>query len=227
MHYMRHRITLLALVLMASASALFAQQGGVAVELRVGNNNALGNYSALAVEARHNFNEDIALRGGFMYNTFGGVATQVRPAYYICDYDFGRLRVEGLLHYAFQSGTHSLAEGLGVGFDMPNLWASVGYYYRTMHHGGYDISERFNLFYELGVRCLADVERWDLDVVLSNCRSAELERSHQPSLYIDGRWYPNSRLGVALGVSYKPTGIFHISSDYYQIYTLVGLCYRW
>jgi hypothetical protein len=54
-----------------------------------------------------------------------------------------------------------------------------------------------------------------------------LERHYQPSFAVEVWWYPNEKWGVQLGANYKPAGMFNISSDYYQMYGNIGVCYKW
>lgn len=204
----------------------YAQESMVKLNIKGGNNAVLGYFGALSVEAQHSLKKSFSVKGGVQCNTSGKFVAEARPAYF---YDFakGRLHAEALLHYAPSSGIHNLAFGAGVGFTARYVNMILGYYYRTITAGKESIVEPFNLYYELGVNCLASIPSWDLVLSISNNRIFELERHYQPSFSIDGWWYPRKKMGVTLGVSCKPAGIFNISSNYYQLYTNIGICYKW
>lgn len=215
-----------ALLLLSLGTLSHAQESGLRLNIKGGNNAALGHYGALSVEGYHSLKKSFQVKGGIQCNTLGNFAVEARPSYF---YDFaaGRLHAEALLHYAPNSTIHNIAFGAGVGFTSRYVNITLGYYYRTITAGKERIKEPFNIYYELGVSCLPTIQNWDLILSVSNNRIFELERHYQPSFMIDGWWYPTKRMGVTLGVSYKPAGIFNISSDYYQLYTNIGVCYKW
>ncbi|MBO7199655.1 MAG: hypothetical protein J6V26_06445 [Alistipes sp.] len=220
------RLFLLFTLIVAGIGALHAQSEELTLGFKGGHNAALGPFAAASVEVDYELVDYFAIDGGAQYCSIGRVVAAARPRYFH-DFGFGRLSGEVLLDYSYQGRMNSCAIGCGASVDIRGLWVKVGYYHRTMVLGTDRLCEPFNIYYELGVRCLPKLEHWDLDVVLTNCRIFELERHYQPSLAIDARWYPAERVGVLLGVNYKPAGMFNISSDYYQLYANVGVCYRW
>ena len=92
---------------------------------------------------------------------------------------------------------------------------------------GEGICEPFNIYYELGICCIPKCKQWDLNLILTNSRHFEIERHYQPSFAIDTWWYPNDKFALQFGVNYKPAGIFNISSEFYQLYANIGVCYKW
>lgn len=221
---MRRVITLLLFLLLCSR--LLAQQGEVMLGIKGGDNTLFGSFAAISVEAKYVTDNHFSLRGGGVYSTFSRVVAEVRPAYSL-DFNFGQLSAELLLNFARQNNIDSYAVGGGLRLDRRSLWVSLGYYHRTMTRGTDSFTEPFNIYYEFGWHSLSHTEQWDLDISLTNSRLCELERHYQPSLALDGWWYPGDRLGVLLGVCYKPAGTFNMSSDYYQLYTNLGVCYKW
>ncbi len=219
------RLALL-LLLACFATTTFAQEGSILVGVRGGHNVTFGNFSATSLQAQHNFNEHFALEGGVQQSSYERFVCEVRPSYRY-DLGFGKVQVEALAHYTTLQNIHTCALGIGVGVATPHLFATVGYYFRSLQSATTLLTEPFNLLYEFGVNCLPEVENWALKVALSNSRIFELDRHYQPTLYVDGWWYPTEKVGVMLGASYKPTGVFHISSTYYQFYANLGVCYRW
>lgn len=214
------------LLLLCISSLIYAQNGNVELGARVGHNATFGNFSAVTLKAEHNFGANFSLRGGIFQSSYERFATEVRPAYRH-ELDFGTLHFEGLMHYATQSNHNTCALGGGVGITTSHLFATLGYYFRTLGNATERLTEPFNLYYKFGVSCLPDVQDWDLLVTFSNSHLLELDRHYLPSLTIDGWWHLSEKMGATLGLSYKPTGIFHISTTYYQLYANFGVCYKW
>ena len=223
---MKKIILLLLLALGLGVGKVQAQQGEVLLGLRGGDNALLGAFSALSVEVDYSSEKHFSLRGGALYSAIEHGVVELRPRYFF-NLNYGRISAEFLLHYTQQNSISNYAVGGGLAFDVRRVWASLGYYCRVMTLGVDAVREPFNIYYELGVRCLPRRERWDLNVIFSNSRFFELERHYQPSLVVEGWWYPLTRLGVQVGATYKPAGTFNLSSDYYQLYANVGVCYRW
>lgn len=220
---LRHFLVLLFLSLTILS---YAQEGQVNLNLKNGNNVALGYYAALSVEAHHCFQEGFSITGGAQYNNKGHFMTEARPAYFH-KFVAGVMHVETLLHYILKSNIHNYAFGAGIGFTARYVYLKLGYYYRAFAIGSSIISEPFNIYYEFGVSCLPRLPKWDLKVSISNSRIFELERHYQPSLFVDAWWYPSKRTGVTLGVSYKTAGMFNMSCDYDQFYINTGIHYKW
>ena len=222
---LRKRHTLL-LLLLSLSGLLYAQDGHISASLRGGNNATFGNFSAITIEAEHNFAANVSLKGGLLSSSYERMAAEMRTSYRH-DLGFGVLHLEGLMHYAAQSSHSTHALGGGVGLTTSRLFVTIGYYFRTLKNSTDRLTEPFNLYYRFGVSCLPNNPDWDLMLTFSNSHFLELERHYQPSLNIDGVWHLSEKLGATLGLSYKPTGIFHISTTYYQLYANLGVCYKW
>ena len=217
---------ILTLLLLLISGVIYAQGGHIELGARVGNNTAMGNFSAITLKGEHYFGSNFSLEGGILQSSYGRLATDVRPTYHH-KVECGTLHFEGLAHYATQSSLHTFALGGGVGISFEHFFASFGYYFRTLGGASETLTEPFNLYYKFGVNCLPEVEDWDLLVTFSNSHLLDLDRHYQPSLAAEGMWHLSDRLGATLGICYKPTGIFHISTVYYQFYTNFGVCYKW
>ena len=220
---LRHILTLLFLSL---CTLSHAQESRVNLNLKGGNNATFGYYGALSIEGHHCMKNSFSLKGGLQCNTIGHFAAEARPAYFH-DFTKGRLHAEALLHYAPIAGIYNYALGAGVGFTARYVNIDLGYYYRGITADGDSFCEPFNIYYEFEVSCLPSITDWDLMISISNSRLLELERHFQPSFFVDGWWYPSEKSGITVGVSYKPAGMFNITSDYYQLYLNVGACYKW
>jgi hypothetical protein len=167
-----------------------------------------------------------AISGGVQYSTIGRTALEARPSYFK-SVKWGQISAEALLHYTYMYSLNNFAAGVGIKLETKWIDAKLGYYYRLYGSAGNIITEPFNLYYKGTIHCLPMFEKWDLDLTLTNCETFELERHYQPSFIVQGWYYPKKFLGITLGANYKPSGMFHLSSDYYQFYTKLGVCYRW
>ena len=211
---------------LAVVSSSQAQSGDVSLGAKGGYCAPFGSFAAVSVQAKYAAAKHFALRGGTQYNTIARTTAEVRPQYFH-DFNFGRISAELLFNYTYQSRLNSYALGCGATLDILHIWATLGYYHRTMTMTSDKVCEPFNIYYELGIRCLPRREKWDLNVILTNSQLLELERHYQPSVAVEAWWYPLEKMGIQAGVNYKPAGMFNISSDYYQFYANVGVCYRW
>ncbi|MBO7231418.1 MAG: hypothetical protein J6V20_08465 [Bacteroidaceae bacterium] len=222
---MRHKYILL-LLFSVFSSLLYAQDNTVELSVKGGNNMALGNFVALSIDANTVPCKSFSLKGGLQYNFSSDFVAEVRPAYF---YDLPKMRlsVEALVHYQPLNNIHNVAAGGGFGLRTRYLWATLGYYHRSITSGKSRFCEPFNLYYEFGVNVLPSVEICDLMFSISNSRIFDLERHYQPSLIVDCMLYPIEKWGVVLGACYKPAGMFNLSSDYYQFYANIGVCYKW
>lgn len=223
---LKTKFFLIVSLLVCCCSFIQAQDSSISFRLRAGDTTPFGGFAAVSADVKHSFENNFAVNGGVQYNSTGRTATEIRPAY-IFDLENGSLSTKILLHYSHQSSIDNFAVGFGADYSYKWLFLTAGYYYRIYGCNGSYMKEYFNLFYQGGLKCLPDVEEWDLNIYITNCELFELERHYQPSLMVQGWWYPNDWLGVNLGVSYKHTGMFGIASDYYQLYGSTGICYRW
>ena len=220
------RVLLLLILFTTCAGAVSAQEGRAMLGVKGGHNALFGHYASISADVDYEAQRHFAIYGGAQYGTIGSVAAELRPQYFH-DFNFGRLSGELLLGGVYQGSVHNYVVGCGVELDVSYIWATLGYYHRTLKLGNESLLEPFNIYYELGIRCLPMCKLWDLNVVVTNSRHFEVERHYQPSLSVDAWWYPCDRFALQFGVCYKPAGMFHISSDYYQLYASVGVCYRW
>ena len=217
---------ILLLLFINFSNLLHAQENSVALSLRGGNSMVLRNFVAVSLDTRCNPCENFSLKGGLLYNFSSGFVAEVRPAYY---YDLPKMRlsVEALLHYVPQNNIHNIAAGAGLGLKMRYWWTTLGYYHRTIASCDSRFHEPFNVYYEFGVNVLPKVEICDLMFSITNSRIFDLERHYQPSITADCLFYPFDKWAIALGACYKPAGMFNLTSDYYQFYANLGVCYRW
>lgn len=203
-----------------------AQDGKVLLEGNIGHNAFFGEFGAISVEVEHSLEKYFAIKGGVQYNTIGRTAIEARPAFFH-DMKWGQFSAEVLLHYVRQSSINNYVAGAGLGISGKWAYCKLGYYYRTFSFDNWQINEIFNIYYEGGINFLPMCENWDLQLVFTNSEMFELERHYQPSYKLQGWYYPIKKLGLTLGLSYKPSGMFNMSAGYYQLYTNLGICYKW
>ena len=220
------RFILLLLLFVTYANSLSAQNSYTKLDVKGGHNAIFGPFAAISAEAGYEAQKYFAVFGGAQYNTIGSVAAELRPRYFH-DFNFGRLSGEALLGATYQSHMYNFIMGCGASLDTRYIWANLGYYYRSIRVDGESICEPFNIYYELGIRCIPKCKQWDLNLIITNNRHFEIERHYQPSFAIDTWWHANDKFGLEFGVSYKPAGMFSISSEFYQLYANIGVCYKW
>ena len=220
------RILVSILLMVSSPLILSAQDDGIMLGLRAGHNTVFGGFGAISLEAAKTLCGNLSINGGLQYNTIGKATLEVRPVYHI-PFEWGRLSVESLITYTNLSSINSFAAGAGATVDSRNVSMTLGYYYHLYGGQGGWIKEPFNVFYELRAHFLRKIEDWNLDLVITNCETFELERHYQPSFMAEGSFYPTDKLGIVFGIGCKPSGVFNISADYYQSYLKTGVCYRW
>lgn len=220
------KLVLIFALLTCSAYILAAQDSALRLRLKAGDKASHGAFISSSIEGEHSLDELFAVRGGLMYSSIGRTALELRPELFH-DLSWGRFKAEALFHYSRQGSINNTAAGLGLGLDIRWVYAKAGYYYRSISSKSDKITEPLNCFYELGVRFLEKNDRWDLDFIITNSEMFELERQYQMTALLDGCWHAGKNLGINFGVGYKPSGTFHMSSDYYQLFGTLGLCYRW
>lgn len=221
------KIILLLLVALLPPLVIAQERGDVRLDGHMGFNQTSGMYGGASVSSSFDSFGFLEFDSALRYSSFNRVALDIRPSWFR-DFPFGRLTAGALMHYTRQNHTDDLCFGAGAGLELRWFRIDLGYYYRVMMAGdGGSITEPLNLYYELAFSCLPDVEKWDLNAIISNCRPAQLERLHQPCLALEGIYYPSPCIGLVLSADYRRTGILHVSSSFYQFYGSLGVKYRW
>lgn len=231
MRYLGTKIAILSVILSAAFAEVAAgmepiKSDQVMIDLRAGHNAALGSFTAFALQTQQIFGDDSRLDTGVQYNTLGKIALEARQSYDI-HFDWGELLPEAIVTYSNLSSINSLSIGAGAKAYFGRLSAKLGYYYHLYGNKSGKISEPFNIYYEFCVDIFHKIEKWALDLILTNCEPFELERHYQPSFIAECHHNFCKNLCLSLGVGYKPSGTFNISADYYQSFIKTGLCYRW
>ncbi len=205
-----------------------AQEGEVRATGIGGYNSTFGYFAGAEISAHHIVQPWFQVRGAFRYTSFPEYTLDIRPGIYY-DLKSGKIHAEILLYGAYQSSIYDLCTGISAGYLHKWFWVSLGYYFRHIQpsEGSRGYSEPRNLMYEAGVSILPDIRKWNLNVIISNSRLAELERFHQPSLILEGTYYPLSDLGIHISAALRRAGLFNLSSNCYQEYLSVGISYRW
>ena len=224
---MRKIRNILAMLFMISSPIILnGQVHEVSAGLRAGHNAMFGGFAAISLETAQTICTDFSLSGGIQYNTIGKTSLELHPGYE-WQFDWGKLRSEVLAAYSHLCSINTFAAGAGAHFDFDPISARIGYYYRIYGGQGSKISEPFTVYYEFCVHFLRKIEKWFLDLKITNCEIFELERHYQPSYIADAAYYPTSRMGICFGIGCKPAGSFNMSADYYQSFLKTGICYRW
>ena len=225
----RIKIVLTTFLVIISHSLTFAKQpikdDEVMLGLRTGHNATFGCFAAASIQTIQNFS-DFNLQAGVQYNTIGKTAVEARPAY-VKAFNWGKISAEALVAYTNLTSVNSISAGAGVGLSGKWIGGKLGYYYRMYGTSGSRIQEPFNIYYEIYANLLPMLDSWTLQLVITNNEVFELERHYQPTFIAQCRYDLKDSLGLSMGVGYKPSGMFHVSADYYQSFLNLGVYYRW
>ena len=207
---------------------IMAQEGGVRATGIGGRNSSFGYFAGTEVAVHHIAQSWFQVSGALRYTSFPEYTLDIRPGIYY-NLKSGKIHADILIQGAYQSNIYDLCTGISAGYRHKWFWVSLGYYYRLIQpsDGSRGVSEPRNLMYEAGVSLLPDIQKWDLNMIISNSRLAELERFHQPSLIVEGMYYPLCNLGIHISAALRRAGLFNLSSNCYQEYLSVGISYRW
>lgn len=205
-----------------------AQEGGIKAEGIAGRNAIFGFFAGAEIAADYAAPSWFQARGAFRYISFPKYTLDLRPGIHR-GLKSGEIYAETLFIGTFQGRSYNLCAGIDAGYRSKWFWVSLGYYYRLMmpSDGSNGLSEPANIMYEAGVTLLPEVQAWDLNIIISNSRLCELERFYQPSLIIEGTYYPLPYLGICASAAVKRAGIFNLSSNNYQEYFSLAIEYRW
>lgn len=214
------------LLLALTSGVLKAQNTETTLGIRTGHNASFGGFAAVSAEARHILDQRFIVHGGVQYNTIGRTAAEARPSYFH-DFSWGRVSAEAIISYTRFTSVNSLAAGAGVGISGKWLSGRLGYYYHTYGGKGGQINEPFNIYYEFAASLLPMIAEWDLKLAVTNSEIFELDRHYQPTFIALCSYYPRQNIGIHMGIGCKPSGMFHLSADYYESYLKLGVCYRW
>lgn len=220
------RYILLILLFASFTFTMNGQDDELMLRLRTGHNATFGGFAAFSVETVQSLDNNFQLSGGIQYNTIGRTALEARPAFCI-DRSWGKISAETLLAYRHLSSTNSFAAGAGAAVSGRWLAVKLGYYYHLYGQEGECIEEPFNIYYELRVNLLPMMESWGLQLAITNNEIFELERHYQPTFIAQCSYDLKNYLGLSMGIGLKPAGMFNLSTDYYQSFLNLGVCYRW
>lgn len=222
----KFRHILLFCILTAVSLPLKAQDDFLKLGLRTGHNTVFGGFAAVSLESTCALCDDFSLNGGLKYNTTGKTDIAARPSYFH-DFTWGRISAEVLLNYTRLASVNGMAVGGGAGISGKWIGFRLGYFYRLYGSKAGMIEEPFNIYYELRANLLPMTDKWDLQLMITNCEIFEIERHFQPTFMAEGTYSFKDHLGVSLGIGCKPAGMFNMSADYYESFLNFGFIYRW
>ena len=220
------RSILLILSFIVMSSSAFAGSGDVRVTAFAGHNASYGMFGGAETAAFYDFSSSWQFRGAVRYSSYYMGTADLRPAF-IYDLEVGRLRVEAIAQYSRLTSTNNICAGVAASLHAKRMWFSAGYCYRMFSAEGSRLCEPVNLLYELGFSFLPDVDRWDLNFIISNSRLARIERAFQPSFILECEFSPSDNFGVIMSVDAMRAGIFNIASVHYQSLLSIGVRHRW
>ena len=90
------------------------------------------------------------------------------------------------------------------------------------------VVEPFNLLYSVEGRLKKDDARWNIGLRISNYDDFQIERALSPIFSLKSRFAPNKdsqKFYLWAEVALKPAGAMHLSANFYNFFSRVGICY--
>ncbi len=147
----------------------------------------------------------------------------------------GRLTLENRISYqaAVRNLTHNLCAGLAAGYSMNHFSVTFGGYsrlYCPMGDNGHNtdidyIIEPFNIYWSIEGRLRKDSDFWNLGLRASNFDDFHIERGNQPIVTLTGSYRPAGKLLIFAEAFCEPSGMFHMSADFYRAGIRLGINY--
>jgi hypothetical protein len=150
---------------------------------------------------------------------------------------YGEWRIENkLLYRAFvRNRIYELSSGLLVGFRRDYINVGIGLSARLISKFGKPsvtnqlryIIEPFNLLYFIEGDVKRNSNRWNVGARVSNFDDFQLERPYQPIFTFIGKYsLKNKPLTFFSEMAFKPSGVFHLSANFYEIRVQIGTKYK-
>ena len=149
---------------------------------------------------------------------------------------YGEWRLENrLLYRAFvRNHTFELSGGLVFGFRRDHINLGIGFFARLVSKMGTPvitnqqryIIEPFNLLYFLEINVMKNSSLWNIGIWSSNYDNFQMERFHQPIFALIGKYSLKEKpIKFFAEVALKPSGIFFITTNFYEFSSKIGISY--
>lgn len=208
----------------------------IKTQAEYGYNYAWRHYGTLAVSGYFPINDYFDLSAGVQANTANVYAVDGRA---IVNFPLkvGRLSLENrFLYRAFAAyDTHELNAAVSVGYAMNYFRVSAGFFgklygqspFRSDGDNVSFVTEPFNLLWNIEAHVRPDSCVWNLGIRAANFDDFQIERFNQPIFTLLGRYDIDAHWRIWADVACKPTGMFHVTANFYAINTHIGFIYTW
>lgn len=208
----------------------------IKTQAEYGYNYAWRHYGTLAVSGYFPINDYFDLSAGVQANTANVYAVDGRA---IVNFPLkvGRLSLENrFLYRAFAAyDTHELNAAVSVGYAMNYFRVSAGFFgklygqspFRSDGDNVSFVTEPFNLLWNIEAHVRPDSCVWNLGICAANFDDFQIERFNQPIFTLLGRYDIDAHWRILADVACKPTGMFHVTANFYAINTHIGFIYTW
>lgn len=208
----------------------------IKTQAEYGYNYAWRHYGTLAVSGYFPINDYFDLSAGVQANTANVYAVD-GCAIVNFPLKVGRLSLENrFLYRAFAAyDTHELNAAVSVGYVMNYFRVSAGFFgklygqspFRSDGDNVSFVTEPFNLLWNIEAHVRPDSCVWNLGIRAANFDDFQIERFNQPIFTLLGRYDIDAHWRVWADVACKPTGMFHVTANFYAINTHIGFIYTW
>lgn len=159
------------------------------------------------------------------------LSATARPKYQL---PVGELFADGSAHYRNLAvyGISELNLALSAGYRMDYVSVQLG----VVSHFSYDnersiqsdrtkVVEPLNLLYRLAFNIRPVTSRWNAGAGVANYTDFEYGRSFSPLYFLHGHYDINDNISVQLKGDLKPSGVFHMSAQFWGISFRAGVRY--
>ncbi len=228
------------MLLLVLPLALLANDGKKPISLKTeaeyGYNYAWRHYGTLAVSGYFPITRYFDLSAGVLVNTANVYAVDGRATVNF-PLKVGQLALENrFLYRAFAAyDTHELNAALSVGYAMNYFRVSAGFFGKLYGQAPFRadgdnvafVAEPFNLLWNIEAHARPDSCVWNLGIRASNFDDFQIERFNQPIFTLLGRYDFDAHWRIFADVACKPSGVFHVTANFYGINTHLGFIYTW
>lgn len=159
------------------------------------------------------------------------MSATARPKY---QFTVGELFADGSVHYRNLAvyGISELNFALSAGYRMDYVSVQLG----VTSHLSFDrdretrsdqirVIEPLNLLYRLAFNVRPASSRWNAGAGVANYTDFEYGRTFGPLYFLHGHYDINDNISVLLRGELKPSGVFHMSAQFWGISFRTGVCY--
>lgn len=233
---MKKLLTVICLCL--SLSVLAQDNEGISLKTYVeyGYNYTWEHYGSLSVIGNFPINSHFELEAGLNTNSANIYALNVKSIVKF-PLKVGQLKLENryLYNMLLRNNSNDFCGALSIGYYINHLSVSAGFFARLYgnlvfdsHEGSVStIIEPFNLIYSIEGQLFKQDHLWNLGARISNHNDFTIERFNEPIFTLLGIYKATNSIKLFTEISCKPSGIFHVTANFYSIFGHIGFIYKW